>query len=348
MVDLDKNRAAHTQEHSQLVEPPTSLAETQIINPHVEDEKAKRPKTAGEHGFNGFTYGLIGWGANVLISIAMGYLLEFKFNKQFDKATDKMSDFLTQKAPVFSEKSKAESFSRIGLRIFILMWGGNMLVPVVKKLEDSKPELVAKFQDTFDKLRGHVATEQEKERNAKVVEELEKEPKQTWKSVMTGRAVGLGAVYGIFFAATPIHNWIEANWIKGTAAIFRHKPATFKDGIIDPNAPKTHGQKVSLLLGTDLIYGALCALVLFGVTRVHSLLSGKDQKKKQEAAHATLSGEDSVISVAATPELAKNQNAEKRETRFAEKFESKKHDAYTDLADSLKAQSAEPAYAGVR
>ncbi len=177
----------------------------------VSEAHKKHHQSAGEILFNLGTYGGITWIANEIIS---GTTLELikpanaakaveagKWSKGFEGTVN----WLHKNANPLKLDRK---YVHYPLWFLALTSGGNLLVPVVKWLEDRKGELVHKADDV---LHG-----EEGKNNPTLIakhKEMDEAPKQSWGSLWKGRALvmllALGVDLGLGSEKAPTTKWLK-------------------------------------------------------------------------------------------------------------------------------------------
>ena len=150
------------------------------------DDKKRRVKTSGERLFDGATYIGVGIGLNELISI-----------KSFDVFENGLLKPFYDWAKEFS--AKAPGISKIDyigkgrfLRVCVALVGGTIVLLPIKWLEASKASIVG----FFDRHIYGVKPEDDAT-ISRLHQEMEKAPKQTWRSLIEGRLVVMAAAFGI-------------------------------------------------------------------------------------------------------------------------------------------------------
>lgn len=169
----------------------------------------KRPKTWGEHLFNASTYAGVTWIVNEGISTVFGNAIDpasatkattGRWNGKFNAAVDWMH---ANANPMKWERSTMNR----GMRVLWLCMGGNLLVPVVKYLEDNKGSLVRRADKVLENRVGQDAVALERAHK-----EMDEAPKQSWGSLIKGRLVVMGLALGLGLAAgddkSPTTKWL--------------------------------------------------------------------------------------------------------------------------------------------
>ena len=162
-------------------------AAKQFSEPPARDDSTsdKHFVSKGEQRFDRLTYGAIGYGANVALSLAAVYWVERmaggqKFMKDLIGGVKKILPKLNEKTAQW-----------IAARSFYLTGGFAVLVPM-KLLEDRKVDLVKKWDR--DMYGPQVDTNPTLQKSHA---ELEAAPKQSWASIMGSRIISLIPFYAV-------------------------------------------------------------------------------------------------------------------------------------------------------
>jgi|GEM_PF-6415809 len=186
-------------------------------------EKGSREILPSERFFDKAVYGGISYAAQAGAGIILSRWLKFGGGNKY---YTKMAEWAGTK--LCSAKTAEEAIkvaSRPVIVTTMIGVGTAFLLPV-KWLENRKPQVVRWLHErdvAKEEARGHVFTPEEKAHDQKCLEQLENEPKQTWKSLLGGRAFGLAAVYAVLLA-TPkanerIENFAVKNILKGVDTV---------------------------------------------------------------------------------------------------------------------------------
>ena len=189
------------------------LAEVEVRDkdPH----QPHRKKTSGELAFDRGVYTGIGFVANEASAIVIADEFEHGIGKKwFESISEAMVKNLKfqdtiEKGITTTAKSKASN---------LLLWGsllisGTLLVLPMKLLEDNKGEWVKKANHWFDRRNGKAMTPEEVEARDKEVENaLACEGKQTWPSMIFGRAIAVCTALGLGKAIGPHGSEKMKNW----------------------------------------------------------------------------------------------------------------------------------------
>ncbi|MGE0755116.1 MAG: hypothetical protein AB7L92_08165 [Alphaproteobacteria bacterium] len=155
-------------------------------NKHSRDRK----ETAGEVAFDRVVYTGIGFALNELLGLALAVeMRHFGGKNTFDKATRWWQKTRGHKDMVQNGvRTPALTLAADQLEIFTLLTSGTLLIVPMKLLEDNKAKIVKNFNHVFDKLH-ETAPEQIKERDEEVEKAIACQPKQTWGTMILGRAI---------------------------------------------------------------------------------------------------------------------------------------------------------------
>ncbi|MFM9890131.1 MAG: hypothetical protein ACKVOE_05740 [Rickettsiales bacterium] len=193
---------------SELLNIQSKQADTQPATP----AHGKRPKTWGEHLFNASTYAGVTWIVNEGISTVFGNAIDpasatkattGRWNGAFKAAVDWMH---TNANPMKWERGTMNR----GMRVLWLCMGGNLLVPVVKYLEDHKGQLVRRADLVLENKAG-----QDEAALERAHVEMDHAPKQSWGSLIKGRLVVMGLALGLGLGAgddkSPTTKWLAGS-----------------------------------------------------------------------------------------------------------------------------------------
>jgi len=179
-----------------------------MTDPYIEPEEqtscynspdpAHCKKLPAEIKFDKAVYGGISYWAQAITGIALTkWLRHGSGRKYFDKIAGSVAtnfiEKISSKRGVDAVKS-ADSWSTVTIMVGV---GTTFLLPV-KWLEDRKPEIVRWINKRTNKSRtdkGEVISDKELAYQEMHLEALDKAPKQSWLSLLLGRAAGLAVVY---------------------------------------------------------------------------------------------------------------------------------------------------------
>jgi len=213
--------------------PPAVVSDT----PHK-----KRKQTAGEVLFNWGTYGGVTWIANEIISASI---------LELTKAGDAAKNIKPK--PLYNILHGATAWMHKNvnpfklnyetmhypLRILVLTSGGNLLIPVVKWLEDNKGHLVRKADNFF---KGKNSDDDPK--IAAAHKEMDQAPKQSWGSLWQGRAVVMATAVGVDLLTgsekSPSTKLLQNTWFKAYSNLERVSTSVARDVLrwVHPDAEK--------------------------------------------------------------------------------------------------------------
>jgi hypothetical protein len=206
-------------------------------------DKEMRVKLPAEMRFDKWVYGGISYFAQALTGILLLHSIKYgKLNQPFKRFTG----WITGKP------SKEISTSLV---IALMVGVGTSFLIPVKWLENRKPEIVRWINDRMN--AGHPPTAEEKAEQDKALQQLDNEPKQTWWSLLGGRAMGLAPVFAVNYLLGEGRNtWLQdksAHYIqKGFGAV----------GLKKMSESKTVGEYLKLGF-VDSFYSAVAASGLY-------------------------------------------------------------------------------------
>lgn len=241
--------------------------------------ECKRVKTTAEKIFDTATYGGIGWIGNAALSTSLAYF--FRHSKSgkpfFDKGVKTISNTFSPGNPNFEKAVNKNG------EVASLIVGGTSLMLPVKVLEDNKAHVV-RFIDKIlvgtKSLIGIKETPAEHLEKEAAFDLLEREPKQSWGSILRARAVGLIAVFATLNAVGERRNQKIENFV-ADAVTEKYAAGNFK-----PVKPQTM-EKISRLATLDVLYSIVAAVGLY--VDSHLINPPKKDKKIQPGTLSPLS-----------------------------------------------------------
>ncbi len=301
----------------------------------------KRKETAGEVLFNWGTYGGVTWILNEIISASIldltkaGDTAKGIKPKPLYNILHGATTWMHKNVNPFKLNYETMHYP---LRILVLTSGGNLLIPVVKWLEDRKGKIVRSLDDS---IRGE-AGKRDKELQA-AHDEMDKTPKQSWGSLWQGRAVVMATAVGVdLFTGSeksPSTKLLQNTWFKAYSNLERVSTSVARDVLrwVHPDPEKraaishmrahtfdTNGafQKIQPSEGKAAAaiggsYGFLLAFA--GFTSLLFYISSKFfANKRDERSDKKQGNLQDAQAFAANPTVAKSQDREqKRETPSA-------------------------------
>ncbi len=156
-----------------------------------------REKLPAEKKFDQAVYGGISYAAQAGTGIALTYWLKYGSGKQH---FDKVAKWVGSK--IHPSKATAQAIEDVSPLLMVstmIMVGNTFLLPV-KWLENHKPEIVRKWHENHVQKKqasGDPYTPEELAHQQECLKQLEETPKQTWGSLIGGRAFGLASVYTV-------------------------------------------------------------------------------------------------------------------------------------------------------
>lgn len=185
------------------------------------DEKTKhaaREKLPAEKKFDQWVYGGISYAAQAGTGILLTHWIrEGSGRKYFDKMAEWAGKAVIGK---ITGKTGAAATREADAWIVVstmIMVGNAFLLPV-KWLENHKPHYVRQINASINAAReerGETIRPEEKTKQEELLHQLEREPKQSWSSILGGRTFGLGAVYATLYAIGQKNNQWGENQFAG-------------------------------------------------------------------------------------------------------------------------------------
>lgn len=174
----------------------------------------EREKLPAEKKFDKAVYGGISYAAQAGTGIALSYWIKHGSGRPiYDKIAKWFGPNVISK---ITSKTGQEAIKEADSWIIVttMVSVGNLFLLPVKWLENRKPEIVRNWTEKQnEKLEkaGHPVSEATKKHQEELLQELEAEPKQNWKSLISGRVFALGAVYAVLHATGKDANEKMAN-----------------------------------------------------------------------------------------------------------------------------------------
>lgn len=172
-------------------------------------QQAECAKIPAERLFDKAVYGGISYAAQAFTGILLSYWIAHGGGKpHFDKMAGWLGpNFISKISKKTGQAAVDETRGWIVVSAMIMV--GNAFLLPVKWLENRKPQIVRGINDRLNErrhARGEVISEEEHADQQTRLAQMEKEPKQTWWSLGSGRAFGLAAVYGVLWAVAQKKN----------------------------------------------------------------------------------------------------------------------------------------------
>jgi hypothetical protein len=169
----------------------------QFSTKHTKDD---RKLTAGEVVFDRTVYTGIGFAANEALAMLLAVeMRHFGGKESYAAISKKWRDIMkykdtTKNGVTTTGLTKAAD----SLEIFTLLAAGTLLIAPMKWMEDRKPQMVKNLNHLFDSMGGNKKTEEEVQaRDAEVNKAIACEPKQTWGTMIAGRAIATVSNMGV-------------------------------------------------------------------------------------------------------------------------------------------------------
>lgn len=308
--------------------------------------KKKRKTTIGEKIFDWSVYGGIGWVANATLSVFITLLIQnniLQGDKKYGEKVNKKAEDLYAKVGPFRETKPDGSVQlnkagHFALDISLLTSGGHLLMVPIKFLEDNKRKIVGALNKKFGKPE-----------DCEAIEECDKaladEPKQTWKSVLSGRFIGLVPIAILASTCEKPLTWVFRTAAAPFQALFGtdqaygkfRKDEGFKAYIqpltADDKKARSLKAKTIDLLVTDFTLSAIVAAVLYISSKAIASFTSKHDKKERE--HSPLA--KVVDEVASAKQRAEEVGADVQETK---QNHAQKHSQAQDFQSRLGMEQA--------
>lgn len=289
----------------------TSLnAQTEVTAPVQEQPPKVKHRTVGNIIYDFGIYGSIAWVGVAALSLLSAHESKFGNNKMFGwlRWIDKNATAGFKK--VFSKTPGVKSFSKEtvdglaeGSTMFLTLgMGGHALMAPLKWMEDNRQKNAA----LIDNVLGTTPPDPET---------IEKEPKQTWKSVFSGRMFSWALSYVAFLALTP----------KLTSTISHKCGEAFTNGWmkIRPSSNPETVRKWANIGAFDALFTVITALVTYGFSRYVA-----KHDDVPDYTPAALPPAESAPAVSNAAEPAKKSFVEKHPPKVTPA----KHNSFSDFA----------------
>jgi len=216
------------------------ISETKA-KPDDAPEDYPKVMSKGERLFNWLTYGGVAGIGTFIFTVPIAYWAKYGGGAEGFKWAGK----------VLRKTGISESTAEHALMTTATMQGGNATIPFVKVMENYKPALVEKFNSLLG----------EKDE----AEEIKKEPKQTWGSLIKAR---------IFMAWLPVFlSFKGAAMLLGENKFTAFNEAFAKHVVCKPMGKLTHINMNGAMQETKIFrYGKIAALDVFATTAAAVLL----------------------------------------------------------------------------
>lgn len=219
-------------------------------------EKPKK-RTLGNKIYDFGVFGSIAWAGVSAMSALTAHEAMHGNNPKFnwlrvvnDKVFKGISGFLSKSVMKNAKKETIDGVAKHTTMVFTLGMGGHTLMAPIKWLEDNRQSNAAKI----DKMLGTTPP------NA---EDIANEPKQSWKSVISGRMLSWSMAFASVLAAGPklVNKVNDCFGEKGAAAWVKLRPR------VRSEAELKSVRKWSDLIAFDLIFTAVTAAVTYAFSR---------------------------------------------------------------------------------
>jgi len=228
----------------------------------------KRKKIAAEKQFDMLVYGGLGGVITTAISvIGADWVNHGSGKEKCARISERIGTRLSQWSGGTHVVCTRVAHSWL-LTAGLMMGGLAMLIPM-KKAEDNKPQWVRRLHERHvaaRAARGNPLSEKEQQEAEVALAVLDKEPKQTWGSILTGRVIGsLGVTVVLGAAALPIRAF--SSGLGNFAANALARPATRQHNFINR-------------VGEASVLDAICVSICTGTLYVWTHFLFPPHKKK--------------------------------------------------------------------
>lgn len=250
----------------EIVQPPEKQVDLPVFAPSpTEGQKPAQKRTWGNIIYDIPVFGGVAWVGNAVLSATSAHESNYGKNKYFGwlrVLNDTVFKFLKSNLSKTILKDSPEKIVdgyAHGTTLFVTLgMGGNALMAPIKWMEDNRQKNAAKI----DKLLGTTPPDQKTIAN---------EPKQTWKSVFSGRLLSWVGSFVVFLGlgSERTKNWNNLCGEKATNAWMKFKP---------------HSNPVSVRRWADLAaFDAIFTSVTATITYVFSRYFAKKEGRKADA-----------------------------------------------------------------
>ncbi len=242
-----------------------------------------RKQSSGEVAFDRIVYTGIGFGVNEVSSMIIADELQYGIGKKhYNALSEKLSvlykaDKIDYKGRIISKAKQAGNMLEIGA----LLIGGTLLVLPMKMMTDRKAEISETFNHWIDKFKGReLDGEALKARDQEVADAIACEPKQSWKSLLIGRAAAV--INNMFImsntlftapTADRIKDWSETHVVDGTVKLDKllgdkpNSPIKKMMGDLSAKFEDNRFRRYARIFSIETIYTAISSLVLEVVSK---------------------------------------------------------------------------------
>lgn len=234
-------------------------------NPELCEEKKR---TVGNKIFDWGVYSAVAFIGVTAVGLVITHEAKYGKLKAFDwlrKGEEKGSKVLSEK--VFGKLMKGkpqehiDQWSRDSTMFAFLATGGTLLMPIIKYMEDNRQKLASKI----DNMLGTTPPDPDL---------VAKEPKQSWLSVMSGRAASVAVSYSAFATMGPKNADKASRFLGGKVEKAIMKAV--------PTADATKVGRFSHLVAFDAIFTAFTAAVTYAAARIVAKKHDKTYHKECE------------------------------------------------------------------
>jgi hypothetical protein len=313
------------------------------------DANTTRTETAGEVLFDRGVYTGINFVVNEALSMVMAVKLRhFEGKADFDKASQWWMKKIGFKDKVIKGvTTTALTRAEDQIEVFTLLGGGTLLVVPMKILEDNKQQVVKNLNHLWDRLSGKgLDADATKARDEEVEKAIACEAKQTWKSMLIGRAIA--TVNNMFlmketiFAGSrtkALKEWSEKYGRIGVEKLHNmtgNKP----DSVFAKLKTSERYKRYSEIFGLETAYTAISSVVMEVASK---FLARKDTIVKDPEKCEKTKVEQALAAAAVAPVILPAETPEKLPTTFTDKVEPRKKEPCKSCASHLERVTTEQA-----
>lgn len=288
--------------------------------PEIDDKQPEKHKhrTVGNRIYDFGVFGSVAWAGVSAVSALGAYEAMHGNNKNFDwfrnltkNLYSGLKNTLSKGIMKNAKPETVDAVSKNTTMVFALGMGGHTLMPLIKWMEDHRQSNAAKI----DKALGTTPPD---------AKEVEKEPKQSWKSVFSGRLISWASAFAVVLAVphkitSKVNDYFGE---KGAEAWMKFKPKS--------NPAKV--RRWSDIISFDLAFTALTATVTWAFSR---FIAKKNSKTLDEAEEAVYQ----LNPIAPNP-LGEEEREPEKQSNFVNKVQSQnpsmKDPAATAFIDKIK------------
>lgn len=223
------------------------------VKPEPPEPEKKKKRTVGNIIYDFGVFGSIAWGGVALLSAVSAHEAMHGNNRAFgwlrslnDNVFGWLKKNLSKTILKGASSDTVKGYAKGTTMFLTLGMGGNALMAPIKWLEDNRQSNAAKIDNALGTTPPDPDT-------------IAHEPKQTWKSVFTGRMVSWGTSYAAFLAMGPritgnISDWFGEKATKGWLKL-------------RPNSDKLKVRKWADIAAFDALFTVITAAITYMMSR---------------------------------------------------------------------------------